>query len=212
MARFKRKAFPIPSCFHRRQRSPVPKESNPIVKKKKSNGNGRLTANQKIFADQWLVDRNGTRAYKVSYPNVKKDETAGVCAFELLRLPKVAEYISKKLDKLSADAEIDTEWVLQRYKMLSDYSIDDFYNDDGAMKPLSEIPKEKLYAIGGFKHSRKIITLADEVRIVDRIKEFKLPEKKGVLDSIGKYLGMFKEDNEQRRPLIPVQINVGLTD
>lgn len=34
-----------------------------------------LTAKQKIFADEYLIDLNATRAYKVAYPKVKKDET-----------------------------------------------------------------------------------------------------------------------------------------
>jgi phage terminase small subunit len=37
-----------------------------------------LTPNQKIFADEYLIDLNATRAYKHAYKNVKKDETAAV--------------------------------------------------------------------------------------------------------------------------------------
>lgn len=37
---------------------------------------GAITEKQKRFADEWLVDLNGTRAYKAAYPSVKKDETA----------------------------------------------------------------------------------------------------------------------------------------
>ena len=31
-----------------------------------------MTEKQQIFADEYLKDLNGTRAYKVAYPNVKK--------------------------------------------------------------------------------------------------------------------------------------------
>lgn len=31
-----------------------------------------MTDKQQIFADEYLKDLNGTRAYKVAYPNVKK--------------------------------------------------------------------------------------------------------------------------------------------
>jgi len=43
-----------------------------------------LTAKQKVFADEYLIDLNATRAYKVAYPNVKKDETAKAAASRML--------------------------------------------------------------------------------------------------------------------------------
>lgn len=176
------------------------------LRKDNNNGNDGLTANQKIFVDEWLIDRNGVRAYMLAYPRVKNYNVAGVEAHGQLKKPKVAEYIKKRLAEIAEKAEINQEWVLQRYRMLVDYCIDDFFNDDGSMKSFSEIPKDKLYAIGGFKQSKRTITRKDEEVITDKIKEFKLANKKDVLDSIGKYLGMFEKDNEQRRPTVQIQI------
>ena len=51
-----------------------------------------LTPKQKIFADEYLIDLNATRAYKVAYPSCKKDEAAAVNGSKLLRNTKVAEY------------------------------------------------------------------------------------------------------------------------
>lgn len=44
-----------------------------------------MTEKQKIFCDEYLVDLNGTRAYKATYPNVKKDNSAAVRANKLLK-------------------------------------------------------------------------------------------------------------------------------
>jgi phage terminase small subunit len=175
--------------------------------------NSRLTPNMKIFADQWLIDRNGLQAYKIAYPNIKNDNTAGVCAHETLNNPKVAEYIRRRLEKISAEAEINQEWVLKRYKKLVEYSVDDFFDREGNIKPLNEIPKDKLYAVCGFKANKIISTNKDSEQIEETIiKEFKFPDKKTVLDSLAKYLGMFEKDNEQRRDNTPIQINVALVD
>ena len=183
------------------------------------NGNGKksgtLTVNQKLFADEWLKDRNGTRAYKVAYPHIKDSAVAAICASNLIRVTKVENYIQVQLDRLSATARIDQEWVLKRYEMLTDYCIDDFFNDDGTMKAFSEIPREKLYAIGGFKQSKKTLTTKDQTRIVNVIKEFKLSNKKDVLDSISKVLGLEKDTGEGKGGNsfdfnAPVQINVQL--
>ena len=53
-----------------------------------------MTEKQKIFADEYLIDLNATRAYKVAYPRVKNDEVAAAAAARLLRNVKVAAYIS----------------------------------------------------------------------------------------------------------------------
>ena len=43
-----------------------------------------MTEKQKIFADEYLIDLNATRAYRVAYPTVKKDEAARANASRLL--------------------------------------------------------------------------------------------------------------------------------
>ena len=48
-----------------------------------------MTKKQKIFADEYLIDLNATRAYKVAYPAVKKDETAAQAGSRMLRNVKV---------------------------------------------------------------------------------------------------------------------------
>ena len=173
--------------------------------------NGGLTCNQKIFVDQWLTDRNGTRAYKIAYPHIKNHATAGVLACQLLRLPKVSRYINEKLTEISDKAGINVEWVLKRYKMLVEYSIDDFFDDEDNMRPLNEIPKDKLYAVCGFK-ANKIITDNDIGRIETIVREFKLPDKRAVLDSLAKHLGMFEKDNEQKKSNIPDRIEIRIVD
>ena len=59
-----------------------------------------MTEKQKKFADEYLIDLNATRAYKVAYPNVKKDEAASVNGSKLLRNTKVKSYIDEQLDFL----------------------------------------------------------------------------------------------------------------
>lgn len=56
-----------------------------------------MTEKQKIFADEYLIDLNATRAYKVAYPRVKNDDIAAANASRLLRNAKVAAYISERM-------------------------------------------------------------------------------------------------------------------
>lgn len=72
-----------------------------------------LTPKQKRFADEYLVDLNGTRAYKAAYPSIKKEETAAACASKLLRKANIAAYIEKRQQDLQQKTEITQERVLQ---------------------------------------------------------------------------------------------------
>ena len=56
-----------------------------------------LTPKQKIFSNEYLIDLNATRAYKVAYPKVKKDESARVNGSKLLTNANVAAYIEKRM-------------------------------------------------------------------------------------------------------------------
>lgn len=51
-----------------------------------------VTPKQQAFADEYLKDTNGTRAYKVAYPHVKKDQVATANAGRLLRNAEVKRF------------------------------------------------------------------------------------------------------------------------
>ena len=72
----------------------------------------RMTDKQKKFADEYLIDLNATRAYKVAYPNVKKDDSARVNASRLLTKAYIREYIDEQLQKLHDERMATTENVL----------------------------------------------------------------------------------------------------
>ena len=72
-----------------------------------------MTKKQKIFADEYLIDLNATRAYKVAYPNVKNDVTAAAAASRLLRNVKVQEYIAQRMAEKESKRIADQDEVLK---------------------------------------------------------------------------------------------------
>lgn len=72
-----------------------------------------MTAKQQIFADEYLKDLNGTRAYKAAYPNVKKDSVASANAVRLLGNAKVKTYIDEQLEKMHNERTADAQEVLE---------------------------------------------------------------------------------------------------
>ena len=67
------------------------------------NNKDDLTDKQKKFIEEYLVDTNGTRAYRVAYPSVKKNETAAALASRLLTNDKVKKAIEPILASMSSD-------------------------------------------------------------------------------------------------------------
>ncbi|MDR2278906.1 MAG: terminase small subunit [Vagococcus sp.] len=66
-----------------------------------------------IFANEWLVDMNGTRAYKVAYPHIKKDTTAKAAASRLLTDVNVKAYIDERLEEIKNERTADAQEVME---------------------------------------------------------------------------------------------------
>lgn len=73
----------------------------------------KLTNKQMIFANEYLIDLNATRAYKKAYPNVKKDSVAAVNGNRLLRNAKVKNYIDEQLKKIEDERIADAAEVMK---------------------------------------------------------------------------------------------------
>ena len=74
-----------------------------------------LTAKQKRFVDEYLIELNATKAYKVAYPNVKNDETAAASSSKLLRNPQVKAYLDERIKARQERTEITQDMVLKKW-------------------------------------------------------------------------------------------------
>lgn len=72
-----------------------------------------MTDNQFLFANEYLIDRNATRAYKAAYPNIKSDVTAATNGSKLLRNTKVKAYIDEQIEKMASEKIADAREVLE---------------------------------------------------------------------------------------------------
>lgn len=71
-----------------------------------------MTHNEKIFCNEYLIDLNQTRAYKVAYKKVKKDSVAAAAASRLMNKPEIKEYIDKRM------AEKEDELIAKQDEIL----------------------------------------------------------------------------------------------
>lgn len=72
-----------------------------------------MTEKQRLFADEYLKDLNGTRAYKTIYTTIKNDNVAAVRANTLLKQKNISDYISKRLEEIHNENTADIQEVME---------------------------------------------------------------------------------------------------
>lgn len=145
-----------------------------------------LTPKQKMFADEYLIDLNATRAYKVAYKSVKKDETANVNSSRLLRNAKVSKYIKERMNERSKRTEITQDNVLKELATIAFAKVTDFVSIENGVvtvKDTKDIPQELIPAISSIKEGKNGI-------------EIGFYSKDKSLELLGRHLGMFNDKLE----------------
>jgi phage terminase small subunit len=156
----------------------------------------KLTEKQQRFADEYLIDLNATAAYKrAGY--AADGNSAEVSASKLLRNPKVAAYIAARQKKLQDKLEITQERVLQEYAKLAFLDPRKFYDENGNLIPVHQLPADVAAALAGME----IVTArtgkdAEGNPEYEDVKKIKFIDKKGALDSLSRTLGLFKDKVE----------------
>ena len=73
----------------------------------------KLTAKQRLFADEYIKSGNATQSYIKAGYSVKSEKVAGVNATRMLRNAKVKSYIDAKMAKIESHKIADAKEVLQ---------------------------------------------------------------------------------------------------
>lgn len=72
-----------------------------------------MTEKQKLFADEYLIDLNATRAYMTVYTNVKKSTVAAANASRLLKNANVKAYIEKRIEEIHDERSADIYEIVE---------------------------------------------------------------------------------------------------
>ena len=155
-----------------------------------------LTPKQKIFADEYLIDLNATRAYKMAYPNVTKEETAAAAGARLLRNVKVEEYIQERMKDREKRTEITQDMVLKELAKVGFFDIRRLFDDSGKPLDITGLDNETAACIVGLEVMDIYEGTGDDKEFVGYIKKYKLSDKLKALEMIGRHLGMFKDKLE----------------
>ena len=142
-----------------------------------------MTEKQKIFANEYLIDLNATRAYRAAYPNCKKDSSADAAARKLLGNTRIQTYITERMEERQKRTEITQDMVLQELAAIAFARATDYVSVmDGMVqvKDTDQLSDSQIAAIAGIKETQNGI-------------EVKLGSKEKTLELLGRHLGMWND-------------------
>lgn len=156
-----------------------------------------MTEKQKIFVDEYLIDLNGTRAYKVAYPNVKKDTSAAARASKLLKQKDIAEFIQKRLDELKDERIAKVEDVMiylsDVMRGISEASVLSMCGD-GCQEVIDKPPDEKERLKAAELLGRRYGMWTEKIEI-DNPAEAKAQQAINNIESLVKQMAVVEEDD-----------------
>jgi len=145
------------------------------------------TAKQERFIDELLVDLNATQAaIRAGY----SPKTAGSQAHDLLKKPEIQAELGRRRDQLIERTHIDQDRVISELAALGFSNVQDFLDPEtGCPLPLHQVPKAQAAAVKKFKVRE---TLDANGNVTARQTEIELLPKEGVLEKLGRHLGMLE--------------------
>lgn len=176
-----------------------------------------MTDAQKRFCDEYLIDLNATRAYKVAYSNCSKDETARANSSRLLTNANAQKYILEKQKEIEKRTEVTQDMVIKElsaiaFSKASDYAklkkmkhnvpvfdgegIVDYKEEEYIgieFTPTDNLTEEQKKALSGIKQGK----FGLQVDSCDKVK---------ALELLGKHLGMFSDINVNMKNAVQVEL------
>lgn len=153
-----------------------------------------LTARQKRFVDEYLIDLNATAAYKrAGY--TAEGNAAEAAASRMLSNVKVAEAIQKAMDGRSNETKIDAARVLSEIGKLAFADIRKVFDEHGRLRPIHELPDEIAASVSSIEVVTSRIP-GGEPSEVEHTAKIKFWDKRGSLELLGRHLKMFTDKTE----------------
>ena len=157
-------------------------------------GTSRAEAELKrlVFVEAFLA--NGGNASKAAVAAGYSAKTCGVTGAKMLKDPRVKQQISIRQQETIAGLMITTERTLLETARMAYSDVRGLYHPDGKVKLPHELDDDTAAAVASFK--------IDEYGRV----EYKMHDKNSPNERLFKHLNLYKENNQDARPLTQVAV------
>lgn len=156
-----------------------------------------LTPKQERFCQEYLVDLNAKQAAIRAGYSAKTAHSIGA---ENLTKPEVEKRVTELRLELSNKTNVTKERVIEEYAKIAFFDIREIYDVDGGLINVKQIDDKSAGAIASIKATEEWGEDEEGNKtIVGTIKEVKIFDKIRALQDLGKHLGLFEKDNEQKQ-------------
>lgn len=169
-----------------------------------------LTEKKKRFAQEYVVDLNGTAAaIRAKYP----ERSARSRASKLLAEPEVQAYVQDLQAEKAKRCEISADKVLSELAKIGFANMADYIQVSGAniFVDLSKMTRDQAAAVSEITVEEYTEGRGESAREVKRTK-FKLSDKRAALCDLGKHLGLFREDSGKEDLPPPTRVVIEVVD
>ena len=158
-----------------------------IVLRSAQTGPMKLTPKQARFVQEYLIDLNAAQAaIRAGY----SAKTARVIGHENLTKPDIAAAIEKAMAERAERTELTADWVIDELRKIAGANMADYvqYTPEGAPHlDFAALTRDQAAAV-------REMTVEDVVG--GKRVSFKLYDKLGALDKLGRHLGIFREKQQ----------------
>jgi len=156
-----------------------------------------MKESHKRFCEKYFETLNASES--ALYAGYSK-KTYAVIGHDLLRRPDVIEYLSKLRAKEAKKHNITKERLIEEYAKIAFFDIRDIYNQDGNLVSIKDIDNNSAGAIASIKSFEEYETDKSGSKIlIGTNKEIRVFDKIRALQDLGKHLGLFEKDNDQKK-------------
>jgi len=142
-----------------------------------------LEPKQQRFVDEYMVDQNATKA---AIRSGYSERSAAVIANQLMAKPHVAAAIQKRMADIAEMAGLKAVDLLRETRRVAMSDIADFYDAEGRMLAVRDIPIEARRAIAsieedviweGAGRDRTAVGITRKIKLFDKVKAIELGGK-----------------------------------
>jgi phage terminase small subunit len=152
-----------------------------------------ITPKKQLFAQEYLVDLNATKAAERAGYSAKTAYSQGE---RLLRDVDVKKLIADAMAKRSQSTEITAERVLQELARVAFFDPRRLLNADGSPKPINELDDDTAAVLAGMDISEEYEGSGEGRKFIGYTKKVKVSDKVAALGLAMRHLGMLKDKLE----------------
>ncbi len=152
-----------------------------------------LNPKQEQFCQEYLIDLNGSAAYRRAYPKVKSEATARANAARLLATANVAARVAELQKARSGRTEITQDRVLVELARLAFSDPRRLYRPDGTLKSPHEWDDGTAAAVASVETEEEITPSDQFGAVIVRTHKVKRWDKNTAITQAMRHLGMLND-------------------